>query len=153
MCIAHLWCCVYTKQLMPTGEIEVLAESVEVYNMCRKLPFEIKDFVKVGYLNPTRSDHFAIVSLSRCVRLDRNRSLWGCSIVTWISGPLGCRGTSGWDLSWWWRWESSSAMCTVCFKASEWIIKAPFSCDKWADGSSLDTYFVKLYPCGTFSAQ
>lgn len=31
---------------MPTGEIEVLAESVEVFNMCRKLPFEIKDFVK-----------------------------------------------------------------------------------------------------------
>lgn len=32
---------------MPTGEIEVLAENVEVFNMCRKLPFEIKDFVKV----------------------------------------------------------------------------------------------------------
>ncbi|XP_056149855.1 aspartate--tRNA ligase, mitochondrial [Lampris incognitus] len=31
---------------MPTGEIEVLAESVEVLNMCKKLPFEIKDFVK-----------------------------------------------------------------------------------------------------------
>ncbi|XP_068425102.1 aspartate--tRNA ligase, mitochondrial isoform X2 [Clinocottus analis] len=31
---------------MPTGEIEVLAEGVEVYNVCRKLPFEIKDFVK-----------------------------------------------------------------------------------------------------------
>lgn len=31
---------------MPTGEIEVLAESVEVFNVCRKLPFEIKDFVK-----------------------------------------------------------------------------------------------------------
>ncbi|XP_041805328.1 aspartate--tRNA ligase, mitochondrial [Chelmon rostratus] len=31
---------------MPTGEIEILAESVEVFNMCRKLPFEIKDFVK-----------------------------------------------------------------------------------------------------------
>uniref|UniRef100_A0A667Y3H1 Aspartyl-tRNA synthetase 2, mitochondrial n=1 Tax=Myripristis murdjan TaxID=586833 RepID=A0A667Y3H1_9TELE len=31
---------------MPTGEIEVLAESVEVFNTCRKLPFEIKDFVK-----------------------------------------------------------------------------------------------------------
>ncbi|XP_028282989.1 aspartate--tRNA ligase, mitochondrial [Parambassis ranga] len=31
---------------MPTGEIEVLAENVEVFNMCRKLPFEIKDFVK-----------------------------------------------------------------------------------------------------------
>ncbi|XP_054458644.1 aspartate--tRNA ligase, mitochondrial [Anoplopoma fimbria] len=31
---------------MPTGEIEILAESVEVFNLCRKLPFEIKDFVK-----------------------------------------------------------------------------------------------------------
>ncbi|XP_038127537.1 aspartate--tRNA ligase, mitochondrial [Cyprinodon tularosa] len=31
---------------MPTGDIEVLAENVEVFNMCRKLPFEIKDFVK-----------------------------------------------------------------------------------------------------------
>ncbi|XP_039999341.1 aspartate--tRNA ligase, mitochondrial [Xiphias gladius] len=31
---------------MPTGEIEVLAEDVEVFNLCRKLPFEIKDFVK-----------------------------------------------------------------------------------------------------------
>uniref|UniRef100_H3CCB5 Aspartyl-tRNA synthetase 2, mitochondrial n=1 Tax=Tetraodon nigroviridis TaxID=99883 RepID=H3CCB5_TETNG len=34
------------NKLMPTGEIEVLAESVEVYNVCRKLPFEVKDFVK-----------------------------------------------------------------------------------------------------------
>ncbi|XP_030607208.1 aspartate--tRNA ligase, mitochondrial [Archocentrus centrarchus] len=31
---------------MPTGEIEVLAENVEVFNLCQKLPFEIKDFVK-----------------------------------------------------------------------------------------------------------
>ncbi|KAM3605351.1 uncharacterized protein V6R79_024373 [Siganus canaliculatus] len=31
---------------MPTGEIEVQAESVEVFNVCQKLPFEIKDFVK-----------------------------------------------------------------------------------------------------------
>ncbi|KAK5607091.1 aspartyl-tRNA synthetase 2, mitochondrial [Crenichthys baileyi] len=31
---------------MPTGDIEVLAENVEVFNVCRKLPFEIKDFVK-----------------------------------------------------------------------------------------------------------
>uniref|UniRef100_A0A8C9Z7U8 Aspartyl-tRNA synthetase 2, mitochondrial n=1 Tax=Sander lucioperca TaxID=283035 RepID=A0A8C9Z7U8_SANLU len=31
---------------MPTGEIEILAESVEVFNVCQKLPFEIKDFVK-----------------------------------------------------------------------------------------------------------
>ncbi|XP_061587053.1 aspartate--tRNA ligase, mitochondrial [Cololabis saira] len=31
---------------MPTGEVEVLAERVEVFNVCRKLPFEMKDFVK-----------------------------------------------------------------------------------------------------------
>ncbi|KAA8587542.1 hypothetical protein FQN60_016404, partial [Etheostoma spectabile] len=31
---------------MPTGEIEILAESLEVFNVCQKLPFEIKDFVK-----------------------------------------------------------------------------------------------------------
>uniref|UniRef100_A0A4W6BRZ7 Aspartyl-tRNA synthetase 2, mitochondrial n=1 Tax=Lates calcarifer TaxID=8187 RepID=A0A4W6BRZ7_LATCA len=31
---------------MPTGDIEVLAENVEVFNVSRKLPFEIKDFVK-----------------------------------------------------------------------------------------------------------
>ncbi|KAK5918853.1 hypothetical protein CgunFtcFv8_022798 [Champsocephalus gunnari] len=31
---------------MPTGEMEVLAESVEVLNVCRTLPFEMKDFVK-----------------------------------------------------------------------------------------------------------
>ncbi|XP_061747468.1 aspartate--tRNA ligase, mitochondrial isoform X2 [Nerophis ophidion] len=31
---------------MPTGDIEVLAEDVDVYNTCRKLPFELKDFVK-----------------------------------------------------------------------------------------------------------
>lgn len=31
---------------MFTGEIEVCAESMEVLNTCRKLPFEIKDFVK-----------------------------------------------------------------------------------------------------------
>ncbi|XP_077414524.1 aspartate--tRNA ligase, mitochondrial isoform X2 [Vanacampus margaritifer] len=31
---------------MPTGNIEVLAEHVEVFNVCRQLPFEIKDFVK-----------------------------------------------------------------------------------------------------------
>uniref|UniRef100_A0A8C7Y3A3 Aspartyl-tRNA synthetase 2, mitochondrial n=1 Tax=Oryzias sinensis TaxID=183150 RepID=A0A8C7Y3A3_9TELE len=31
---------------MPTGEIEVLAENVEVFNVSKKLPFEIKEFVK-----------------------------------------------------------------------------------------------------------
>uniref|UniRef100_A0A8C8F6X4 Aminoacyl-tRNA synthetase class II (D/K/N) domain-containing protein n=1 Tax=Oncorhynchus tshawytscha TaxID=74940 RepID=A0A8C8F6X4_ONCTS len=30
----------------PTGEVEVLAESVEILNVCHKLPCEIKDFVK-----------------------------------------------------------------------------------------------------------
>lgn len=49
MCFAHL-CYVHINQLMPTGGIEILPESVEVYNVCQKLPFEIKDFVKVGYL-------------------------------------------------------------------------------------------------------
>lgn len=34
------------NKLMPTGEVEVLAEDVEVFNVCQKLPFEIKDFVK-----------------------------------------------------------------------------------------------------------
>uniref|UniRef100_A0A7N8Y7Q9 Aspartyl-tRNA synthetase 2, mitochondrial n=1 Tax=Mastacembelus armatus TaxID=205130 RepID=A0A7N8Y7Q9_9TELE len=34
------------NKVMPTGEIEVHAESVEVFSVCRKLPFEIKDFVK-----------------------------------------------------------------------------------------------------------
>uniref|UniRef100_UPI0037E7B4B6 aspartate--tRNA ligase, mitochondrial n=1 Tax=Semicossyphus pulcher TaxID=241346 RepID=UPI0037E7B4B6 len=34
------------NKAMPTGQIEILAESVEVFNVCQKLPFEIKDFVK-----------------------------------------------------------------------------------------------------------
>lgn len=55
MCVAHLLHRVHANQLMPTGEIEILAESVEVYNVCRKLPFEIKDFVQVGYLYHTRA--------------------------------------------------------------------------------------------------
>lgn len=33
---------------MSTGEIEVCAESIEVLNTSRKLPFEIKEFVKVS---------------------------------------------------------------------------------------------------------
>ncbi len=36
---------------MSTGEIEVCAESMEVLNTCRKLPFEIKEFVKVSKNN------------------------------------------------------------------------------------------------------
>ncbi|XP_039591562.1 aspartate--tRNA ligase, mitochondrial [Polypterus senegalus] len=31
---------------MPTGEIEVVVQEVDVLNKCKKLPFEIKDFVK-----------------------------------------------------------------------------------------------------------
>uniref|UniRef100_A0AAQ5ZX44 Aminoacyl-transfer RNA synthetases class-II family profile domain-containing protein n=1 Tax=Amphiprion ocellaris TaxID=80972 RepID=A0AAQ5ZX44_AMPOC len=34
------------NKTMPTGEIEVLAADVQVFNVCQKLPFEIKDFVK-----------------------------------------------------------------------------------------------------------
>ncbi|XP_054624566.1 aspartate--tRNA ligase, mitochondrial-like isoform X1 [Dunckerocampus dactyliophorus] len=37
---------VSTWKEMPTGRIEVLAQDVDVYNICRTLPFEIKDFVK-----------------------------------------------------------------------------------------------------------
>lgn len=44
------------QQEMPTGEVEVLAESVEVFNLCRKLPFEIKDFVKVSQMPAVCSD-------------------------------------------------------------------------------------------------
>ncbi|XP_051662138.1 aspartate--tRNA ligase, mitochondrial isoform X2 [Manacus candei] len=31
---------------MPTGDIEVKAETAEILNFCKKLPFEIKDFIK-----------------------------------------------------------------------------------------------------------
>lgn len=48
-----------------------------------------------------------------CFWLSRNPSLCGCSIATWTWGPLTCRGTSDWDLSWWWGWENSSVMYTV----------------------------------------
>lgn len=33
---------------MPTGDIEVKAETAEILNSCKKLPFEIKDFIKVS---------------------------------------------------------------------------------------------------------
>lgn len=33
---------------MQTGDIEIKAETAEVLNYCKKLPFEIKDFIKVG---------------------------------------------------------------------------------------------------------
>lgn len=32
---------------MPTGEIEIKVKTAEILNSCKKLPFEIKDFVKV----------------------------------------------------------------------------------------------------------
>lgn len=35
---------------MPTGDIEVKAETAEILNSCKKLPFEIKDFIKVSVL-------------------------------------------------------------------------------------------------------
>ncbi|XP_059200345.1 aspartate--tRNA ligase, mitochondrial [Centropristis striata] len=34
------------NEAMASGEVEVLAESLEIYNVCQQLPFEIKDFVK-----------------------------------------------------------------------------------------------------------
>lgn len=33
---------------MPTGDIEVKVETAEILNSCKKLPFEIKDFIKVS---------------------------------------------------------------------------------------------------------
>lgn len=33
---------------MPTGDIEVKAETAEILNSCKKLPFEIKNFIKVS---------------------------------------------------------------------------------------------------------
>lgn len=32
---------------MPTGEIEIKVKTAELLNSCKKLPFEVKDFVKV----------------------------------------------------------------------------------------------------------
>uniref|UniRef100_A0A8V0Y6G2 Aspartyl-tRNA synthetase 2, mitochondrial n=1 Tax=Gallus gallus TaxID=9031 RepID=A0A8V0Y6G2_CHICK len=37
---------------MPTGDIEVKAETAEVLNFCKKLPFEIKDFIKRVFKMP-----------------------------------------------------------------------------------------------------
>lgn len=39
---------------MPTGEIEIKVKTAELLNTCKKLPFEIKDFVKV------RASHYKI---------------------------------------------------------------------------------------------
>ncbi|XP_068055454.1 aspartate--tRNA ligase, mitochondrial isoform X3 [Anomalospiza imberbis] len=41
---------------MPTGDIEVKAETAEILNSCKKLPFEIKDFIKGAkeFLVPSR---------------------------------------------------------------------------------------------------
>ncbi|XP_077392933.1 aspartate--tRNA ligase, mitochondrial [Festucalex cinctus] len=38
------------NKVIPTGDIEVLAEQVDVFNVCRQLPFEIKDVVKKSEL-------------------------------------------------------------------------------------------------------
>lgn len=35
---------------MPTGDVEVKVKAAEVLNFCKKLPFEMKDFVKVTVL-------------------------------------------------------------------------------------------------------
>lgn len=47
---ARVVCRVVPFQNMSSGEIEVRAESLEVLNTCRKLPFELKDFVKASCL-------------------------------------------------------------------------------------------------------
>ncbi|CAF90609.1 unnamed protein product [Tetraodon nigroviridis] len=67
----------YLVVLMPTGEIEVLAESVEVYNVCRKLPFEVKDFVKmfvVGQKSESLRMQYRYLDL-RSSRMQRNLRL------------------------------------------------------------------------------
>lgn len=61
---------------MATGEIEVLAESVEVYNVCQKLPFEIKDFVKVGHvMSGACGDRGAALSLRASASAQKSESL------------------------------------------------------------------------------
>ncbi|NXA56873.1 SYDM protein, partial [Nothocercus julius] len=52
---------------MPTGDIEVRVETAEVLNSCKKLPFEIKDFVKVtAYFSCSKA--FSALTLSEaCV--------------------------------------------------------------------------------------
>jgi aspartyl-tRNA synthetase len=37
----------FSSKKMPTGEIEIKVKTAELLNACKKLPFEIKDFVKV----------------------------------------------------------------------------------------------------------
>lgn len=99
---------------MLTGDVEVLAENLDVFNVCRKLPFEIKDFVKVSVWFHTGVYHWVCLIYDPVsVGLNRSPSLCGCSIVTWTLGPHRCRRTSEWGLSWWWRWENISVMCMV----------------------------------------
>lgn len=42
---------------MPTGDIEIKVKTAQLLNSCKKLPFEIKDFVKVrsSIINKIRS--------------------------------------------------------------------------------------------------
>lgn len=51
------------------------------------------------------------------VCVSRNQRLCACSIATWTWDPLGCRRTSDWGLSWWWRWENTSVIYTVWRKS------------------------------------
>uniref|UniRef100_A0A8C7IQR4 Aspartyl-tRNA synthetase 2, mitochondrial n=1 Tax=Oncorhynchus kisutch TaxID=8019 RepID=A0A8C7IQR4_ONCKI len=81
---------------MPTGEVEVLAESVEILNVCHKLPCEIKDFVKVSRLY----DYAYIMyyfQLAQCYRdegskPDRQpaRIHPGNAVISYFSTPLPC---------------------------------------------------------------
>ncbi len=52
---------------MSTGDIEVCAESMEVLNTCRKLPFEIKEFVKVRKNNFDIIYKCCIYKISKCI--------------------------------------------------------------------------------------
>uniref|UniRef100_A0A8C7IM35 Aspartyl-tRNA synthetase 2, mitochondrial n=1 Tax=Oncorhynchus kisutch TaxID=8019 RepID=A0A8C7IM35_ONCKI len=74
---------------MPTGEVEVLAESVEILNVCHKLPCEIKDFVKkseslrMQYLSGFRDEGS---------KPDRQpaRIHPGNAVISYFSTPLPC---------------------------------------------------------------
>uniref|UniRef100_A0A8C7INF7 Aspartyl-tRNA synthetase 2, mitochondrial n=1 Tax=Oncorhynchus kisutch TaxID=8019 RepID=A0A8C7INF7_ONCKI len=62
---------------MPTGEVEVLAESVEILNVCHKLPCEIKDFVKVSRLYDYKSESLRIVEVTKVYFPYRGRQTTG----------------------------------------------------------------------------